>query len=79
MLIVDVSEVKLPGEAKQNNLPPECGQLIDGGESVGLQKLPTNFNDFFLREDFRLFLIFTQGSPHRLHARMGKLRYVYNF
>jgi hypothetical protein len=32
MLIVDVSEVKLPGEAKQNNLPPECGQPIDAGE-----------------------------------------------
>jgi hypothetical protein len=30
MLIVDASEVKLPGEAKQNNLPPKCGQPIDG-------------------------------------------------
>jgi hypothetical protein len=30
MLIVDVNEVKLPGEAKQYSLPPECGQLIDG-------------------------------------------------
>jgi hypothetical protein len=30
MSIVDVSEVELPGEAKQNNLPPECGQSIDG-------------------------------------------------
>jgi hypothetical protein len=30
-LIVDVSEVKLPGEAKQTNLPPECGEPIDGG------------------------------------------------
>jgi hypothetical protein len=29
MLIVDVSEVKHPGEAKQNNLPPECGQPTD--------------------------------------------------
>jgi hypothetical protein len=29
MLIVDVSELKLPGEAKQNNLPTECGQPID--------------------------------------------------
>jgi hypothetical protein len=28
-LIVDVSEFKLPGEAKQNNLRPECGQPID--------------------------------------------------
>jgi hypothetical protein len=26
-----MSAVKLPDEAKQNNLPPECGQLIDGG------------------------------------------------
>jgi hypothetical protein len=32
LLIADVSEVKLPGEAKQNNLPPKCGQPIDGGE-----------------------------------------------
>jgi hypothetical protein len=31
MLIVAVSEVKLPGEATQNNLSPECGQPIDGG------------------------------------------------
>jgi hypothetical protein len=31
MLIVDMSEVKLPGEAKQNNLLLECGQPIDGG------------------------------------------------
>jgi hypothetical protein len=30
MLIVDVSEVKLPGKAKQNNLSPECGQPIGG-------------------------------------------------
>jgi hypothetical protein len=33
MLIVDVSEIELPGEAKQNNLPPKYGQLIDGGEN----------------------------------------------
>jgi hypothetical protein len=26
---VDMSAVKLAGEAKQNNLPPECGQTID--------------------------------------------------
>jgi hypothetical protein len=32
MLFVDMSAVKLPGEAKQNNLPPECGQQIDVGE-----------------------------------------------
>jgi hypothetical protein len=32
MLIIDTSAVKLPGEAKQNNLPPECGQPIDGGD-----------------------------------------------
>jgi hypothetical protein len=29
VLIVDISEVKLPDEAKQYNLPPECGQPID--------------------------------------------------
>jgi hypothetical protein len=34
MLTIDVSEVKLPGEAKQNNLPPECGQPIDDGGSM---------------------------------------------
>jgi hypothetical protein len=34
MLIVDTSAVKYPGEAKQNNLPPEYGQLIDGGENL---------------------------------------------
>jgi hypothetical protein len=33
MLIVDMSAVKLPDEAKQNNLhvPLECGQPIDMG------------------------------------------------
>jgi hypothetical protein len=31
MLIVYANDVKLPGEAKQDNLPPECGQPIDGG------------------------------------------------
>jgi hypothetical protein len=34
MLIFDMSAVKLPGEAKQDNLPPECGQPIDVGGSV---------------------------------------------
>jgi hypothetical protein len=29
MLIVDLNEIKLPGVAEQN-LPPECGQPIDG-------------------------------------------------
>jgi hypothetical protein len=29
MLVVDMSAVKLTGEVKQNNLPPECGQEID--------------------------------------------------
>jgi hypothetical protein len=30
MFIVDmISAAKLPGEVKQNNLPPECGQPID--------------------------------------------------
>jgi hypothetical protein len=37
MLIVEMIEVKLPGEAKQNNLPPECGQPIDMGD-VGLSR-----------------------------------------
>jgi hypothetical protein len=32
MLIVDMSEVKLPGEAKQNNLPPEREQPIDASD-----------------------------------------------
>jgi hypothetical protein len=32
MLFVDMSAVKLPGEVKLNNLPPECGQLIDAGD-----------------------------------------------
>jgi hypothetical protein len=40
-LIVDVSGVRLPGEAKQNNLPPESGQPTDGG---GLQTRP-NLSD----------------------------------
>jgi hypothetical protein len=31
LVIVDMSEVELPGKAKQNHLPPKCGQLIDGG------------------------------------------------
>jgi hypothetical protein len=34
MLIVDMNAVKLPSEAKQNNLPPECGQPIDVGDTV---------------------------------------------
>jgi hypothetical protein len=34
MLIIDMSEIKLPGEAKLNNLPPECGQPIDAGDDV---------------------------------------------
>jgi hypothetical protein len=34
MLIVDVSEVKLPSVAIQKNLPPEYGQPIDGGETL---------------------------------------------
>jgi hypothetical protein len=31
MLIVDMSVVKLPRVAQQNNLPPECGQPIGAG------------------------------------------------
>jgi hypothetical protein len=30
MLIIVMNEVKLPGEEKQNNLLPGCGQPIDG-------------------------------------------------
>jgi hypothetical protein len=29
ILIMDMSAVKLPGEAKQNDLPPKCGQPFD--------------------------------------------------
>jgi hypothetical protein len=36
MLIIDMSAVKLPDEAKQNNLPPECGQPFAIGEKVKL-------------------------------------------
>jgi hypothetical protein len=32
------SAVKLPGEAKQNNRPPECGQPIDAGDLLGVSK-----------------------------------------
>jgi hypothetical protein len=35
-MVVDMSEVKLPGEAK-NNLPPECWP-IDGGEDTAACK-----------------------------------------
>jgi hypothetical protein len=36
MLIFDMNAVELPGvDAKQNNLPPECGQPIDAGDWVG--------------------------------------------
>jgi hypothetical protein len=31
-LIVDIIASKPLGEAKQDNLPPECGQPIDAGE-----------------------------------------------
>jgi hypothetical protein len=31
MLIIDMSEVEQPGEAKQNNLPPDRGQPTDAG------------------------------------------------
>jgi hypothetical protein len=37
MMIVDMSAVKLPGDTKQNNLPPECGQPIDAGRLISLQ------------------------------------------
>jgi hypothetical protein len=44
MLIVDVSQVKLPVQAKQYNLPLECGQLIDGRDVANIRHV--NFNDF---------------------------------
>jgi hypothetical protein len=31
MLTIDMSAVKIPGKAKQNNLPPECEQPINAG------------------------------------------------
>jgi hypothetical protein len=34
MLIIDMSAVKLPGEVKQNNIPPECAKPIDVGGYV---------------------------------------------
>jgi hypothetical protein len=43
MLILGVSEVKLPGDAKQNNLLPKCGQQITGVEkflNIGKHKAP---------------------------------------
>jgi hypothetical protein len=43
MLINDVSEVKLPAEAKQNNLPPKCGQPIDEG-SFATKRFKRTFN-----------------------------------
>jgi hypothetical protein len=36
MLIIDMSAVKLPGEAKQNNLPHEYGQPIDDSDTATL-------------------------------------------
>jgi hypothetical protein len=37
---VVMSAVKLPGEVKQNNLPPECGQLIEAGaHTLGLSSI----------------------------------------
>jgi hypothetical protein len=38
MLVVDMSAVKLAGEAKQNNLPPECGQPIDEVSTEQMKK-----------------------------------------
>jgi hypothetical protein len=34
MLIIDMGADRLPGEVKQNNLSPECGQRIEMGEVV---------------------------------------------
>jgi hypothetical protein len=46
MLIVDVSEVKLPGEAKPNNPPPECGQPIDAGAHVHMTSISYNIHTY---------------------------------
>jgi hypothetical protein len=46
MLIVEMSEVKLPGEAKQNNLPPECGKPIDVYEHPAVWIFRQNFINF---------------------------------
>jgi hypothetical protein len=48
MLIVDVGEVKLPGVAKQNNLPLECGQPIDGVDCAKLTLSPERVNQNYL-------------------------------
>jgi hypothetical protein len=45
MLIVDVSAVKLLGEAKQNNLPPEYVQPIDGEGMLVLEYFVPVKND----------------------------------
>jgi hypothetical protein len=65
MLIVDVSEVKLPGEAKQNNLPPECGQPIDGRVFViwGVTILHCSFlKNWFWSSEFLDRVGWTQGD-----------------
>jgi hypothetical protein len=41
MLIVDITAVNLPGEVKENNLPPECGKLIDAGDIIYKAKIHT--------------------------------------
>jgi hypothetical protein len=67
MLIIDVSEVKLPGEAKQYNLPPECGQPI--GVGVGLDM--TNVS-FFSERDLNHIVWFPQGrSDYTLVPEMA--------
>jgi hypothetical protein len=43
MLINDMSAAKLPGEMKQNNLPPECGQPIDVGDTQMKFKIIENY------------------------------------
>jgi hypothetical protein len=42
MLIVGM-RVKLPCEAKQNNLPPECGLPIDTGDYTYVKNEPKTF------------------------------------
>jgi hypothetical protein len=47
MSIIDASEVKLPGEANQNNLPPKCGQRIDGGINAMMTTPPKSTVEVF--------------------------------
>jgi hypothetical protein len=59
-----VGAVKLPGEAKQNNLPPKCGQLIDAGGS-GDGSLANQISQFlFMFTNFALVNKTSRFIPH---------------